>query len=91
MKKLTKDGKIRLVSDQTVKLLGENLDGWQVVHEVKPVFKKKKALPEDEPNAVNEPTREEMIEYLKDKGVKVHYKTGDEKLKARYYEELNIN
>jgi hypothetical protein len=91
MKKLTKNGRIKLVSDQTLKLIGGNLDGWTLVHDTRSAFSPRKEPDPVEPNAVNEPNREEMIEYLKERGIKVHFKTGDEKLKARYYEELNIN
>jgi hypothetical protein len=59
------------------------LKGWQLVNET-PVQKK-------EPTPAPELTREEMIDYLKTKGIKVHWNLSDEKIKERYDSETKIN
>jgi hypothetical protein len=105
MIKLTKNGKVKTVSDETYRLLKKNLQGWRLVAEEKKPFSEKtsneqhKALEQQaiqkdaeqpiEQQKSNGPTREEMIKYLKDNGVSCNPRISDEKLTERY--ELEIN
>lgn len=88
MKVLIKNGFKKIVSDRTVELLSGNMDGWEVYRDLRTVFQNKK---EDNVVYKDNPTRNEMIKYLKEKGIKIHPRTGDNKLKARYYDEINID
>ena len=78
------------MSKRSYNLLKGSLDGYVVVANEKvyaPTQKQKKpAAP-----SVKELTREEMVSFLKEKGINVHHKLGDAKLKERYEIEVKAN
>jgi len=87
---LKKHGRTKLISKKTYSLLGGNLDGWVVARkaDTAPV----PSSVEAQVNTENKPlTRDEMIGYLREKGVKVHWNLSDDKLKQRYESEIEIN
>ena len=90
---LEKNGVIKTMSARSFKLLGGNLDGWRVhaPKPVKPVEQKTASGPVNKKVKSAEPTREDMLEYFKSKGVKVHHAIGDAKLKERYELEIETD
>lgn len=100
MPKIEKNGVIKIVSEGTLKVLGDNLDGWIIVRDnIKNYTAKKKF------NPINTPDQKEKAEEKKDvdlsedslksklneAGVKFHHKTGLKKLKKLYIDEVLNN
>lgn len=87
------DGKIKTMSERSYQVLKGKVAGYKLKEEVRPekkIFQKKEEVKEVEPEPTKEkePTREEMMEYLKGVGLKPHPNIGDDKLKKRYELEL---
>jgi hypothetical protein len=81
---LTRNGHTKTIGRRSFELLKGNLDGWMVeTGSEKPEKPTGTQAPE-----VKEPSREEMLAFLKLKGVKISHLIGDEKLKQRYELEL---
>lgn len=103
MIKIEKNGRTKLIPEGALKVLGDQLDGWEIASkEVAPFKEPKKPevpkapeAPKDETpfdeisKGEKHPTREEMIAYLKEKGVACNPRINDLKLRERY--ELEIN
>lgn len=87
MVQLEKNGKIKLISQKTLTVLGGNLDGWVVVGNTTASNVKK----QEQKSEKQDLTRDEMVAYLKEKGVKIHHKLGDDKVKERYDLEIKID
>jgi hypothetical protein len=84
---LIRNGQIRTMNQGTFDMLKGNLDGWIVMTgTVDSIEKKTPLVQTEQPQA--DITREHMVEYLKEKGIKVHPMIGDDKLKHRYNAEL---
>lgn len=91
------------MSEKSYKTLAGNLDGWVLDRNAKGLtYPRKPVDVKTEPVDVtveqvkeiqtkSEPTREEMVEYLKERGIKVHWNIGDEKLKQRYESEIEVS
>lgn len=79
---LEKNGQKKTMSERSYQLLKGSLNGYRLVSKGK-VYAE--AAPE------KELTREQMIEALKNKGINVHHKLGDAKLKERYGLEIKAN
>lgn len=96
---LTKNGKYKTIGRKSFKTLKGNLDGWKVVEAQEPLKERKiftKPKQEEPKQEVkqetsDEPTREQMIDYLTEKGHKPHPKLGDEKLRKRYELEIETD
>jgi hypothetical protein len=85
MIKLKHGNVTRVMTERTYLALKHQLKGWVVVKDTpvateKPIVKQEPSL-----------TKDEMVEYLKSKGVKVHWNLSDEKIKERYDSETKIN
>lgn len=97
MPKLEKNGVIKIVSEGTLKVLGDNLDGWRIVRDnIKPYPLKRKFSPVKEKEENHKEEEGELTEDLlrnkiKEAGIKVHHKTGFEKLKKIYDEQVANN
>lgn len=88
---IDKNGRIKLVPKGVIKNLKGDLAGWRINDKsVKRPYDEpvKKETKKQEPVEL---TREQMVDYLKEKGVKVHWNLSDEKLKKRYEDEKSIN
>lgn len=89
-------GNIKVMSKRSWDLIKSTNKRWEIFEPEKTekkVFNKPKveeveSKTEEQPK--KEPTREEMIAYLKDKGINVHWNLGDEKLKQRYESENQV-
>ncbi len=73
------------VSQRTFDLLGDGYDGWKK-QEVD-----KKPTQEYNKQPLDQPTRQEMFNHLKQKGINLHPNTGDAKLKERYEVEIETD
>lgn len=86
---INSQGRIKYVSENTVKALKGKLGAWRINDKtVKTPYKEPKQPP---PSPPSPPTRDDMVEYLKSQGVKVHWNLSDEKLIKRYNDEKSIH
>ena len=88
------DGKIKTMSERSFKALKGKVQGYRLkekpLPEKKP-FEKKAVAKEPDVVKNDQPTREQMFEYLSSKGVKTHPNIGDEKLRKRYELEIETD
>ena len=78
------------MSKRSYNLLKGSLDGYVVVANEKTYASTQEQKKPNTP-PVKELTREEMVEFLKGKGINVHHNLGDAKLKERYEIEVKAN
>lgn len=78
------------MSRKSYSLLKGRLDGYVVVANEKVYASTKKGEKTATPPA-KELTRDEMVSFLKEKGINVHHNLGDAKLKERYEIEVKAN
>lgn len=78
------------MSRKSYNLLKGRLDGYVVVANEKVYASAKKEGKTATPQP-KELTRDEMVDFLKEKGINVHHNLGDAKLKERYEIEVKAN